>query len=309
MSWKKIEVGDVLSRAEVHRRCRDSQGEGGGQTQGGISTPKGTPDILLFDTSAGDEHGYIYDGLKSDDAYHYTGEGQDGDQKFIRGNRKVRDHQFLGLSLRLFKGVGPGKVKYLGAYRLDERQPHYIGESTDKHDDLRKVIVFRLRSVDSAPKLDKPMSAGEPQVDDIALEDDDRATVTVSPQGESREAVLREASLVKRYVKWLEQQGYESTRKKISLPTPGLHLTVDLYDKTREELIEAKSSAARPYVRLALGQILDYSRFVSSAKQLAVLFPTRPVDDLVELLLSHGVTCIYENESTESQFHREEPAR
>lgn len=309
MSWKKIQVGDVLSRSEVHRRCRDSQGEGGGQTQGGIATPKGTPDILLFDTSGGDEHGYIYDGLKSDGSYHYTGEGQDGDQKFIRGNLKVRDHHLLDLSLRLFKGMGSSKVKYLGEYRLDECQPHYGGESTDKHGDLRKVIVFRLRSIDSPPKLDKPMSAGEPRVDDIDLDDDTRATVTVNPGGESREAVLREASLVKRYVKWLEQQGYESTRKKISLPTPGLHLTVDLYDKKRDELIEAKSSAARPYVRLALGQILDYSRFVSSAKQLAVLLPTRPVDDLVELLLGHGVTCIYEDESAAGQFHREEPAR
>jgi hypothetical protein len=309
MSWKKIEVGDVLSRAEVHRRCCDSQGDGGGQTQGGIATPKGTPDILLFDTSAGDKHGYIYDGLKSDGAYHYTGEGQDGDQKFIRGNRKVRDHQLLGLRLRLFKGVGSSNVKYLGEYRLDERQPHYGGESSDKRGDLRKVIVFRLRSVDSPPKLDKPMPAGEPRVDDIDLADDTATTVTVNPSGESKEAELRETKLVRRYVKWLKHQGHESTGKRISLSTPGLHLTVDLYDKTRDELIEAKSSAARPYVRLALGQVLDYSRFVSSAKQLAVLLPTRPVDDLVELLLSHGITCIYEDEGAEGQFHREEPAK
>jgi hypothetical protein len=307
MSWNGINVGDVLSRGEVHTRCSNSLGRGG-QQRGGIATPKGTSDILLFDTSGGDEHGYIYDGLKSDGAYHYTGEGLVGDQRFTRGNLKVKDHRSLGLKLRLFKGEG-AKVKYLGEYRLDEPEPHYGGESTDDNGDLRTVIVFRLRTVDSPPELDAPMLDRAPKVEDIDLAGDTATTVTVNPSGESKEAELREAKLVKRYVKWLEQQGHESTGKRISLPTPGLRLTADLYDKARSELIEAKSSAARPYVRLALGQILDYSRFVSSAKQLAVLLPTRPVDDLVELLLSHGVTCIYEDQNAEGRFHREEPAK
>ncbi|MBC6457061.1 hypothetical protein [Actinomadura sp. HBU206391] len=306
MSWNRIRVDEVLSRDEVHARCSDSQGQGRGQRYGGIATPKATPDILLFDTSAGDEHGYIYDGPHEDGTYHYTGEGQDGDQKFIKGNLKVRDHRQLDLRLQLFKGVSSGKLRYLGEYRLDERQPHYEGESTDKHGDLRKVIVFRLRGARSPVELDEPMPAGQLRVDDIDLTDE-AESVLVHQLGGSREAKLREASLVKRYVEWLKKQGCEVTRKRISLPTPGSALTTDLYDETRSELIEAKSSAARPYVRLALGQILDYSRFVNSARQRAVLFPTRPVADLVRLLHSHGVVCIYEDGTPAGQFHREEP--
>jgi len=43
--------GQILSRAEVHKRF-------GGQTQGGISTPKDKPVILLFTGEQGARYGY-----------------------------------------------------------------------------------------------------------------------------------------------------------------------------------------------------------------------------------------------------------
>jgi hypothetical protein len=48
-------------------------------------------------------------------------------------------------------------------------------------------------------------------------------------------------------------------------------------------------------VRLALGQVLDYGRFVKGAK-LSVLLPEAPEADLVELLEAHDVGCIVETE-------------
>ena len=48
-------------------------------------------------------------------------------------------------------------------------------------------------------------------------------------------------------------------------------------------LYEAKGSAERMSIRLALGQVLDYGRYVEGSR-LAILLPEAPAADLVELL-------------------------
>ena len=49
-------------------------------------------------------------------------------------------------------------------------------------------------------------------------------------------------------------------------------------------------------VRLALGQVLDYGRYVKHCA-LAVLLPNPPDADLIELLESHNVGCVVEGNS------------
>lgn len=51
-------------------------------------------------------------------------------------------------------------------------------------------------------------------------------------------------------------------------------------------------------VRLALGQVLDYGRYVNDSA-LAVLLPEPPAADLVELLESHNVGCVVEGKPGE----------
>ncbi len=51
-------------------------------------------------------------------------------------------------------------------------------------------------------------------------------------------------------------------------------------------------------VRLALGQILDYSRYVEGVL-LAVLLPEAPPADLVELLQAHNVGYVVEGQPGE----------
>ncbi|MEV4647670.1 hypothetical protein [Saccharopolyspora sp. NPDC049357] len=70
-------------------------------------------------------------------------------------------------------------------------------------------------------------------------------------------------------------------------------LNVDLFDEKLRELIEAKSNVSRHSLRYALGQVQDYARHVNH-EQLAVLVPKKPPVDLVDLLNSYGITCIYE---------------
>jgi hypothetical protein len=146
MPWTLI-VGEVVSRKELHELY-------GGRRQGGISPSRKTPDVFLFsDPSAGRVHGYIYDGPDTDDPtlFHYTGEGQTGNQRMVSGNKAVRDHVAQGRTLRLFKGVR-GEVRYLGEYQLDDRAYDLRQAPSTGGGPYREVIVFRLRPVGVAAR-------------------------------------------------------------------------------------------------------------------------------------------------------------
>ncbi|WP_444948523.1 hypothetical protein [Micromonospora ureilytica] len=173
--------------------------------------------------------------------------------------------------------------------------PGYAEEARDRLGDLRKVIVFRLLPIDAeAPKVDKA-GVGKPTVRDVPMEAHRAETFQVEPKRDLTTAERREADLVDRYVGAVTGEGGTTTRKEIKLPDLGRALYTDLFDGGRAELVEAKSSAARHHVRLALGQLLDYARYVEH-KSRAVLLPSYPGSDLVDLLHSVNVACIYEQE-------------
>jgi hypothetical protein len=131
-----IAPGEAILRKVLHARY-------GGSGQGGIAPSRSTDNVLLF-AEDGEVHGYI-DGPKSNGTYEYTGEGQHGDQRMIRGNRKIRDHRLDGRHLRLFQGAR-GEVTYLGEYEYVSHRTRTTGRGADHGD--REVIVFELRRVD-----------------------------------------------------------------------------------------------------------------------------------------------------------------
>ncbi|TDD91965.1 hypothetical protein E1202_04325 [Saccharopolyspora karakumensis] len=110
-----------------------------------------------------------------------------------------------------------------------------------------------------------------------------------------------EASLVERYSQWLATQGRHAAG--LVIREPGRSLRADLLDEGLGELIEAKGTANRYQLRFALGQLKDYGRLVDYKH--AVLTPVRPTADLVDLLTSNGVACIYE--VNDGRFERIEP--
>ena len=59
----------------------------------------------------------------------------------------------------------------------------------------------------------------------------------------------------------------------------------------REIASEAKGTVTREAIRMAVGQLLDYSRFVDQAK-LAVLLPEVPREDLLSFLRNHSIAVI-----------------
>jgi mutator protein MutT len=131
--------GQTYIRRQIHDMVR-------GQEQGGISTPRSTPAILLFSNEQGADYGYK-DGWKQPDGYyHYTGEGQSGDMEMVRGNKAIRDHHKNGKVLMLFEGVErkPGLYRFAGFMHCVD----YYEKDTDALGNERRVFVFRLVSID-----------------------------------------------------------------------------------------------------------------------------------------------------------------
>ena len=98
-TWE-LEPGDAVRRTELHDRY-------GGGRQGGIAPSRESDNVLIFtDPRAGTQHGYIYDGWDQFDPtlFRYTGEGQQGDQRMVAGNRAIYEHAARGRAL--FEGKG-----------------------------------------------------------------------------------------------------------------------------------------------------------------------------------------------------------
>ena len=129
--------GHTYRRRALHDRY-------GGQRQGGISTPARYPIIMLFTAETGGQHGYR-DGWSDDGIFLYTGEGQQADMAFVRGNLAIRDHEATGKDLHLFAHVKTGYVRYVG--QLVYTGYHYA-PGRDTTGRARRMILFELTPFD-----------------------------------------------------------------------------------------------------------------------------------------------------------------
>ena len=106
-------------------------------------------------------------------------------------------------------------------------------------------------------------------------------------------AVQREGQLRARFEDYLE----DSHNHKIAyhgIPTPTTAIYSDTADLTAQIIYEAKGTAERMAIRLAIGQILDYGRYVEGAK-LALLLPEAPAPDMLPRLEFFGIGCVVES--------------
>jgi hypothetical protein len=72
-------------------------------------------------------------------------------------------------------------------------------------------------------------------------------------------------------------------------------LFTDLFDATTGTLVEAKGTVERNSIRMAIGQLADYRRFIEDGqpRHLAVLVPSQPREDLRALLASQDIAVIF----------------
>lgn len=290
-----LEPGDVVRRRSLHHIY-------GGQQQGGISTPRSIPEILIFtDPEAGAKYGYDeFEGLREDGSYSYTGEGQYGPQVFVRGNKALRDSSKNGKIIRLLRTKGV-LATYIGAFTTGT--PTYTIETIpDLSGNPRDGIIFNLLPVDALVEL-LPAYGGEleptndlinyaatprlwtpPEFSDVVISD------VESSQGE-RTVSRVEFELQADFGAWLGSLGLSP--KRLPLRAGNALIEPDMFVPERHWIIEAKRSTARGHVRTAIGQVLDYVHVAAKAGLRAtpvILLPGAPERDLQELMSDLGIT-------------------
>lgn len=282
-----LEPGQSIRRTELHALH-------GGRRQGGISPSKQTPNVFLITAPGrGEQHGYLYDGPNADGYYHYTGEGQYGDQRMVQGNRAIRDHAVEGRGLHLFEAQGPD-LRYIGEFRYVDDHPAEAPETNNGR--LRKVIVFRLEQVsgiDPTPTRSPLHWLSRDPIVEVPVEQHATERTLIEGDREPYEAERREQKLVRAFQEWLELQGHKVFRFQVLPPGEFAPLYCDLFDDTTKTLYEAKGSVARPEIRMAVGQLADYSRFMPPSSRKALLVPELPRADLLELLDHEGISVTW----------------
>jgi hypothetical protein len=129
----------------------------------------------------------------------------------------------------------------------------------------------------------------------VPIEDSNSEEYEITRPEQGGRAVRREAKLVCDYTAFLEASGDEVVRNRL-LPFGSSHaLYSDVYNATRKHLIEAKAGTGRGDVRMAIGQLADYGRFVPKGTGRAVLLEAKPQPDLLALLDSQGIAVIWRN--------------
>lgn len=281
--------GGKIKRTELHRLF-------GGSGQNGISPSTRTLNVLIFsDPASGEQHGYF--DRWNDGCFHYTGEGKYGDQRMIGGNRAILNSAQEGRRLRVFKGAG-GIVEYQGQFTLDPERSWFETDAPETGGgQIRSVIVFRLTPVDTAPQSPSGLPSAPPTVAVIStvtvvsvpIEDMYTEKMMVDPAREPYEAERRESKLVQRFKDFMLSRGNVIERLMITPSGEAKPIFTDVYVKNLNTLVEAKGSIDRCSLRMAIGQLVDYSRFAPPNAKLAVLLPTIPRSDLLKLLLYAGV--------------------
>jgi hypothetical protein len=284
-----LQPGEAIERTTLHDRY-------GGRKQGGIGPSRISPNVLVFsDPAAGEPQGH-FDGWRADGCFHHTGEGQRGDQQMKSGNAAILNYEVDRRALRLFLGAR-GQVTYEGQFGLAPDQPFYTTDAPETNGGPdRNVIVFRLQPLDiqprrSASRLDLVVNAG---VEDVPVEEQWTEKAFVAPSRREFEAERREQALVLAFRDYLLGQGHSVSRLKIVPPGEAKPLFSDLIDRTTNTVFEAKGTVERGAIRMAIGQLLDYGRFVQPPAQLAVLLPSRPREDLCKLLKHASIDLVWQ---------------
>jgi predicted RNA-binding protein with PUA-like domain len=247
-----LRPGDHIRRTELHDRYS-------GSGQSGISPSRTTPNILVFtDPRSGERHGY-FDQWAPDDSFHYTGEGQRGDQTMTRGNLAILSHRADGRALRVFQGA-KGTVQYVGEFALDELEPYTLAEApSTANGPPRQVIRFHLVPIDRAIATGKRDQPGRPfRRRDEDVEVTSREAVTARDPDAAGRGLRAHHRLQNRLSDLVKAAGYTPME-----PESPIDPAFDLAWFVEDTLfvVEVKSCTQgnqTQQLRLGIGQVLDY---------------------------------------------------
>lgn len=307
MAWD-LSLGQEDSRTGIQSRF-------GGSNARGISAPAagGTnSDIMLWwKPEHGSTYGYEDGWTRDHSSFYFTGTGQFGDQQFgppFGENGRLRDHLANGDHVRLLRYVRKNWTRYVAELRLHPTDPWRWIDGPDGTMATRRMIQFRFVAVDALPPATDEITR-EPilsEVVEVALrlapppptpsELEALRTKEFKKFIRAREVVASrtEAILVHDFRDWLfTARGLPSSGLTIPYAPEGRNLYADLFLPSLGILVEAKASASREHLRMAIGQLLDYARFISPRPQLMCLVPDKPPQDMLELLVENDIAVAW----------------
>jgi hypothetical protein len=163
-----------------------------------------------------------------------------------------------------------------------QRKGHVWLEEWQYHEAERSIA-----GEDVAPPTPSPPGATSIPIE-AGIAEGYEITSPATVRGASR----RESILVRDFEAHLKAKGEVVSRNRID-PTDSPPIYSDLFNHTRGQLIEAKAGASRIEIRMAIGQLADYGRFIEDLKGRAVLLGARPHPDLIDLLTDQGIAAIW----------------
>ena len=166
--------------------------------------------------------------------------------------------------------------------------------SHDFGDATFELLTSLYRAAALAPSIRPGGVAAPPAptVKSVPIEEQYTTWMAVRSQAAVRQSTRAEHKLVLRYRSFLEYVGDRVVAKDIAIPGEG-RIRNDLYNISRDQLVEAKASIERPYVRMGIGQLFDYRRFLESQPALGLLLPERPRDSIEVLLADLEIAAIW----------------
>jgi hypothetical protein len=182
------------------------------------------------------------------------------------------------------------RVGRIGLERLN-RAPHSELDDAFGQEAQRLLEQIEQRST----KNGGPGSGSRPsgRVTVIPVEQGEVEGYDVESKDEVKRAHRQERQLVASYVQYMSAQGDTMVRQKIGVLGARGPIFSDLFNETRRQLIEAKAHVSRSNVRMAIGQLADYGRFIEPPVRHAVLLDSRPPNDLSDLLSRQGIAVIW----------------
>lgn len=167
----------------------------------------------------------------------------------------------------------------------DEGFLEFLGRGRYRRNSGRPQLVARH----TEPSRDTRLRPETP--DGVPLERASADTYVVSAS-DSRNAVRREQRLVDRFERFLISSGHSAKRWRITTKS-GVVLFTDVFDETSRVLYEAKGSSSREALRMAIGQVLDYRRYLRATLDgVALLLPRFPDHEMIDLLEELGIGCV-----------------
>jgi hypothetical protein len=195
-----------------------------------------------------------------------------------------------------WSGSPPADVPLIEAVRHTRALARLDPEGNDAHLKVCEWINQQLHIRSSGGRVwsttghKNRQNASSPSPKIVCSPENHQLDFKVQTRAKVIKAKKVEARLLEDYRHWLEHQ--DRALSAIKYRT----LQCDAYEEERQNLIEAKSSASREHIRMAVGQLLDYA-FQGSKKfgdpHKAILLPSEPNSDVVEWLDSLNIKVIW----------------